>query len=360
MSLQEQPSTPSGGELRAPHDDDFAQRIGLGRRVVAALGTSVRAVRASGATLELSLPAQDHAHAQASELLSDSTMRAHAVMPNGDAVFAAFLDGVQESRTIGYRGLVPVVVARCAAVVRARVGRRLVTWGDGARVSSSVALPLGGDGDEIRAAVQRLGVTVLDTSDGVPLTDDVHPQQLLRRAVHAVQRERESLERALAEAWCVSAEHHAQGLASGMLYVDGGLHAVEAVLCSRRAIGVIKSHQTLYATGAALATVMSLGAGERSSIFVVTTKWRVPVASWYLRVRDARGRDPWWGLARVEASMETLQEGSRTRDEWANEISRWVMAESAPLSLPDSRWDTMAYGIRDCEEYLRAHLGPFH
>jgi hypothetical protein len=38
----------------------------------------------------------------------------------------------------------------------------------------------------------------------------------------------------------------------------------------------------------------------------------------------------------------------------ADEISRWVLAESSPLSLPDGRWDKMAYGIRDAEEFLRA------
>jgi hypothetical protein len=30
------------------------------------------------------------------------------------------------------------------------------------------------------------------------------------------------------------------------------------------------------------------------------------------------------------------------------------MAEAAPVALPDGRWDTMAYGIRDCEQYLRS------
>jgi hypothetical protein len=25
-----------------------------------------------------------------------------------------------------------------------------------------------------------------------------------------------------------------------------------------------------------------------------------------------------------------------------------------PLALPDSRWDKMVYGVRDCEEFLRA------
>jgi hypothetical protein len=35
-------------------------------------------------------------------------------------------------------------------------------------------------------------------------------------------------------------------------------------------------------------------------------------------------------------------------------VSRWILAERAPLALPDARWDRMVYGIRDCEEFLRA------
>jgi hypothetical protein len=53
-------------------------------------------------------------------------------------------------------------------------------------------------------------------------------------------------------------------------------------------------------------------------------------------------------LLRVEAAA-----GDDITDR-ANEISRWVIAEGAPLALPDGRWDKMAYGIRDTEEFLRA------
>ena len=45
----------------------------------------------------------------------------------------------------------------------------------------------------------------------------------------------------------------------------------------------------------------------------------------------------------------------RSRDE----ISRWLLAERAPLSLPDSRWDKMIYPIRDCEQYMKS-LAPSH
>jgi hypothetical protein len=65
-------------------------------------------------------------------------------------------------------------------------------------------------------------------------------------------------------------------------------------------------------------------------------------------MRSATGRDALFGLVRVEAAI-TEDLSSR-----ADEISRWIMAEGSPLALPDGRWDKMAYGIRDTEEFLRA------
>jgi hypothetical protein len=113
-------------------------------------------------------------------------------------------------------------------------------------------------------------------------------------------------------------------------------------------VGVVKSHRTLYATRESLGVIMALQAGERAATFEIRPKHRTTVASWYLRLRDARGRDPFFGLVRVEIARDSWSPGR------ADEVSRWVLAERAPVSLPDKRWSTMAYGIWDCEEYLRA------
>jgi hypothetical protein len=167
-----------------------------------------------------------------------------------------------------------------------------------------------------------------------------HPAALLDRAVRAVDQQREELEDRLAEAWCARGE--------APLFIDGGISRTTSVAASTCAIGVIKSHRTLYVQGEALALVMGLRKGERSSVFRVAPRSRSSVLSWYLRLRAADGRDAMWGLVRVEVA-----ECDRP-SERADEISRWVMAEATPLSLPDGRWDKMAYGVRDCEEFLRA------
>jgi hypothetical protein len=60
-----------------------------------------------------------------------------------------------------------------------------------------------------------------------------------------------------------------------------------------------------------------------------------------------------WGLVRVEVRCPDAHQ-LPSIGERADEISRWILAEVSPLALPDSRWDKMVYGVRDCEEFLRA------
>jgi hypothetical protein len=163
--------------------------------------------------------------------------------------------------------------------------------------------------------------------------------------VHLVQAHRETLEHRLAERWCAFEREP--------LFIDGGISGSEAVAVSGCTVGVVKSHRTLYAEGAALGVVLGLEHRERSSVFRITSPKRMPVASWYLRLRDSGGHDPMWGLVRVELAHPAPQSLDRI-GERADEVSRWILAEASPLALPDGRWDKMVYGVRDCEEFLRA------
>jgi hypothetical protein len=105
--------------------------------------------------------------------------------------------------------------------------------------------------------------------------------------------------------------------------------------------------------GDALARVLAMRAGERSSVLRIASPKRLPVASWYLRLRDPQGHDPMWGLVRVEVADIPVAD-SATFARRADEVSCWILAEVSPLALPDARWDKLVYGVRDCEEFLRA------
>jgi hypothetical protein len=259
------------------------------------------------------------------------------------AAFRAFLDGIQASQVIlAGRDGAPVVHGTVAAVVRRRDDRVLRVWSGAPRIARALYVPVALIGARELAWLRGARMEIVDTLPG----DDPlprHPMELLALARTAVQRRREELEIALAERWCESEREP--------LFIDGGISGAGRAAQSALAVGVVKSHRTLYAAGDSLGIVTGLDAGARTTAFEVRSPRRTTVASWYLRLRDARGRDPFFGLVRVEIARESWS------PERADEVSRWVLAERAPVSLPDKRWSTMAYGIRDCEEYLRALTG---
>jgi hypothetical protein len=259
------------------------------------------------------------------------------------AAFAAFLDGIQSSRVIlrGRDGA-PIVHGTVAAVIRERTDRVLHVWRGAPRISRALYVPAA---LVDAAALERLRAARMEIID--TLAGDApaprHPMELLTLARTAVQRRREGLETELAEAWCASAR--------APLFIDGGISNAGMASQSALAVGVVKSHRTLYAGEQSLGVITALAVGSRSTAFEIRSPRRTTVASWYLRLRDAEGRDPFFGLVRLEIARDSWSAGR------ADEVSRWVLAERSPVSLPDKRWSTMAYGIRDCEEYLRALTG---
>lgn len=274
------------------------------------------------------------------DLLEHPTLQTHAVRGVPVPGIAAFLDGTQQSRVLQYAGAIPIVRGTVGAVIRVRRLGRLTTWALSTRMRLYAPLRL----LERRwtVALSRLGLDVVDLDAGAD-ESSVHPFAIRDLAVHMVQRHREEAEHELARLWCASPD--------GILYVDGGLAGDDKAAKSSHAIGVVKSHRTLYVTPVDLPRVMALREGERTSVFRITSPKRTPVASWYLRTRDPLGRDPLWGLVRVEASAAVAGPEITAQ---ADLMSSWILAERAPVSAPDARWDTMAYGIRDCEEFLRA------
>ncbi len=277
---------------------------------------------------------------QHAEPLEGDAVRTRRVAGDPEPGIVAFLDGIQESRVLAHLpGGVPLVHGTVAATIRRRRNRALVSWRDDATITErALFVPRAAIGEPAWHALAA-ACAVRDTLD-----DDEqgpwHPQELTARALNAVQRRREAAELACAELWAAHGD--------GPLLVDGGISSAGAAAHSPRAIGVVKSHRTLYVDGDALPVVLSLGEAERTTAFTVSSPRRASVASWYLRLRNPSAHDPLWGLVRVEiAAGDAAAERIDT-------VSRWLLAERSPVALPDPRWGAMSYGIRLTEEYLRA------
>lgn len=296
------------------------------------------------APLELAAVAvQETPRLVAAQVVEGKALRAIDVDGAPESHFAAFLDGTQTSKVVRHVDGVPIVHGSVAAVVRARSSRRLHTW-HMPRVERRLYAPMRLLSAEWRARLDAAGIQVTDPFDQREL-ESPHPFAMQDEAIHAVQRDREALERELAERWCRDGD--------GVLCLDGSMPASDLVARSSIVVAVVKSHRTLYVGADALQHVLRLERGQRSSVVRITAQRRPAVASWYLRLRDARGRDPMWGLVRVEVA-EPDASATRAIAVRANEVSRWILGEALPLSVPDARWDKMVYGVRDCEEFLRA------
>ncbi len=289
-------------------------------------------------TLE-SLDAADRQPPRVEEVvpIEGSVVRALPVPGTPEVGFAAFLDGIQRSVVVpGGRPTVPIVHGTVAAAVRRRRDDRgLETWGGGAVMRRAIFVPVARVDADVREALERAGFELADTG-----ADGTHPLEILGAAREAVQRAREQVEAALAARWC-DAE-------TAPLYVDGGVAGLGEPASRDAVIGVVKSHRTAYGGTAAVDIVTRLPVGFRTTAFAVASRRRARVASWYLRLRPGDGADPFDGIVRVEVAEASFS----TRR--ADTVSRWILAERAPVALPDPRWRVMAYGIHDVEEYLRA------
>jgi hypothetical protein len=290
--------------------------------------------------LEMSAPSVHPTRLVSAEVIEDKDLRARRVPGDPTVGLAAFLDGTQKSEVATYIRGVPVIWGTVAAVIRDRRDRRMHTWRH--VVEHRLYAPRAQLSRREWDALGVLGHALADTSEGGAEPTSEHPLAIREAVVHRVQDDRKRAERSLAATWCAEEERR--------LLVDGGISDSENVARSPLVVGVVKSHRTLYVAGTGLATIMGLEAGERSSVFLVTSR-RVSVASWYLRLRHARGHEPMWGLVRVEVAAAVSGDALTQR---ADEVSRWILAEVSPVSLPGGQWHTMVYGVRDCDEFLRA------
>ncbi|HET9985999.1 MAG TPA: hypothetical protein VFQ38_20535 [Longimicrobiales bacterium] len=272
-------------------------------------------------------------------------LRRIAVPRTAGSGFTSFLDGIQRTGILLYHGPVPIVYAYAAAVIRTRGGRaapegRLRTFLRDER--EALFFPFRLVAPSALAGCGAAAEQMVDTSPAEAAPVPIFPPLLYAWAAQRVATWREEVEAQVAERWCRQDED------PGHLLVDGSLTLSRELAACARAVGVIKSHLTRFFDGDDARTLLSLEEGERTSVFRPGTRQFTPVYSWYLRLRSPAGSGALWGLVRVEApaTAATLRR--------ADQISGWLLAETAPIALPDPRWDRMLYPIRDCEQYLRS------
>lgn len=302
--------------------------------------SSFHVVRQAGPAQEVTLQ-EAQPELRSATVVEGEGMSVHPVGWASATRFTHFLDGIERTHVPYYHDMIPVLYAFTGAVVRKRGGDRRMSTAE-ALSAENLYFPFAYVEPSGLAGAGIPARNVVDEDKGNSDPPDAHPVKLLELARRAVSNYRAELERDLAERWTARA-----GPEDWLLW-DGSISGRVGTSTHPRVIGVVKSHQTQYFSGEDQWKVLGLAPGERSSVFQPRVRDWTPVYSWYLRLHPNDGRDVYFGLVRVEAaaSDETVAV--------AEEISRWLLGERSPLSLPDGRWDRLIYPIRDCEQYLRS------
>jgi hypothetical protein len=297
------------------------------RRALAARGLSPASMvpEASGGRVE-------EASIQLATLLEGERLQSIPVSARPSAPDPlAFLDGIQRSEVVAYAGSSPIVVAQIAAAVRERRGRRLHTVMED-RQTVALARP---------SALAQAGVVLQGfVPIALPEEDGAHPVRDLVLAARALDRARGALELALGDRYRTRSD--------SWLVVDGALSESPRWSADPHMVAISKSHSILPFEGEALERYLRLPPAHRSSVYQPKTRSLAPVCAWGLRLWPWEGRDLLHGLVRVEVAP--INGSSQAADT----ISAWLMAERAPLGLPDPRWDRLLYGIHSVEQYLRS------
>ncbi len=285
--------------------------------------------------------------------------------PDGTSRLCYFLDGVQSSREIGRIEMSPVIVATVAAAIVNRCDRRFsrMPLEDPPTVVQAVILPRSAGDEKVEAFWDLLvgaGFSefgpgdvpssphlVLDSAQYVPGADPSDYVGMREMARSRVRTLRERLEGEMLRRWELDDRTLADSEA--WIAVDGQLRDIRE--SNRRAVGLIKSVARPEFVGRDVAMLLDLEPGMRTTSFVPDWQLRRDLSerrtSWYLRMwPPQQGADALGSLMRVEAPRDTEPEA-------VDEISRWILAERAPLAKPDPRWPAMIYPIHYVEKILK-------
>jgi hypothetical protein len=253
---------------------------------------------------------------------------------NVEPGFTHFLDGAQRSWRAMYHGLLPVTLSHTSAALLRRTDCRLEAPSEESyRGALEAFVP---DVGTLSSEVGEILATV-----PIPVSEEDTGVSVALKTRKSVEERRKARELELVA-----------NFTDGRLLVDGGLG--EALGClseGQDVFGLVKSHQRQYfKSSARQEVILNLKPGERTVAFLRAASPRQGRAcySFYLKMRDQRGEGPMFGLVRIEVPATDVHLAQ------LDAIAGWVLAERAPVSLPDPRFHVLVYPIHLVEEHLKA------
>jgi hypothetical protein len=275
--------------------------------------------------------------------------------PTAPSRLRYFLDGTQRTFPVFRIGYIPVYVTLSAAAIGVRdsIGD-LRIWDHALTTALTWIVPETCGDPAIAtaaAALREAGASVVDPFDRLEPRARADAAgdygYVERQALQVARARRETIERDLLHRWA------AAPTGDDWIVVDGALRAPVP-----RAVGLVKSFSVQYVRGQDALALFTLPEGARTTAFRAINRWRDPSAPdetdertlWFLRFRDADGRDARHALVR----LETEPAYAATPD--LDRLSSWVLAERRPSPTADARWDSLIYPIHLLERIIKTRV----
>lgn len=246
-----------------------------------------------------------------------------------------FNDGVQKTMLVGHlihnNQHLSVHYSVVASIILKQVDGTFEVW-DEPIVREYVLLPL-------KFLGETLGEPYVDTG-----AETAYFEQLRHDAIATSRRLRHQLEREHLQKW------HKSVAPPDRIALDGTLWHLGQWDFKTRTVGLSKSFHPHFFNAEIQQKALRIGEGQRSFAFAFESPLGGEFASWFLRLRNPSGKDPEYGLLRVETG--DANPGAAAIDE----VSSAVYHLRHPVAYPMPKWDRILYPIRLCSEYLGNYI----
>jgi len=231
----------------------------------------------------------------------------------------------------------PLHYASVASAVLSRVDGRLSPYTRPLK-ADLILLDLNGLDDDMDVVERyREGIEIIDTSS--ENTD--YKSRRIAALTHATRVQREMTEEGL----LLLKEGREPGV---VVVLDGSLSGVEDAAEMPGVIGIVPADAEIIGDNSA---VLECPFGARSGL---DDKGNPP--AFYMRLRDAKGKNPDYGLVRVELGLNP--DGDKPDEIWASDIASLVLKERFPVDPKARNWDKSIFALNQSGKYIQTLIPP--
>ena len=133
-----------------------------------------------------------------------------------------------------------------------------------------------------------------------------------------------------------------------LIVVNGSLQQIEGAENTPGLVGIVPATADILGDASA---VLAVPFGARSGLDMKNQP-----SAFYMRLREARGANPDFGLVRIELGRKP--DGSPADESWASEVASLMLIERFPVKPEGEGWDKQIFALQSAGDYINTLIPP--